>query len=557
MNILNSIKKNNNKVKFIFITGGVVSSLGKGVASGSCALILKSLGAKIKCVKCDPYFNIDPGTMNPNQHGEVFVTFDGCETDLDLGHYERFTGVKTTKNSSITSGKIYSHLLEKERKGAFLGKTVQTIPHVTNEIKNAIYMNIDDDTDFIICEIGGTVGDIEAAPFLEAIRQIGYEFGHSNVCYIHMTLVPYLKAAGELKTKPTQHSVKELCSIGIQPSILLCRSEYNLSDENRLKIASFCNMKYESIIPALDSDNIYNIPLNLCEYGFDNVLFDCLGITKISDSYLDYWKDLIKTMQTSEEIVNIGLICKYVEVGDSYRSVFEALKHAGIQNKTKVLYKIIDSNNINIDNVSDILSEFDGIMILGGFGSSGIDGKIDSISFARKNNIPLFGICLGMQLVIIEAARNLLGLKDADSTEFNPLTKNPVVFKMSEWIDQNSSTQNRINEENFGGTMRIGAYECLLKKDSLAHKIYNFKDSIFERHRHRYEINNSYIKDLESVGLVFSGFSKDENLVEIVEIPSHPFFISVQFHPEFQSSILNGHPIFNSFISYIKNSLKN
>jgi CTP synthase len=549
MNLSNSFKKNS-KVKFVFVTGGVVSSLGKGVAAASCGLILEKMGFKISFVKCDPYLNIDPGTMNPNQHGEVFVTFDGCETDLDLGHYERFTEVRTTKNSSITSGRIYLSLLEKERIGVFLGQTVQTIPHLTNEIKNSIYANIAEDTDFVICEIGGTVGDIEASPFLEAIRQIGYEFGSQNVCYIHMTLVPYLKAAGELKTKPTQHSVRELRSIGIQPSILLCRSEYNLSDENRIKIASFCNMKFESVIPALDNSNIYEIPLKFCEYGFDRVLCEVFGIQKPQENYLDSWKNLIQIMKACENIVKIGLICKYVDVNDSYKSVFEALKHAGIKANSKVIYKIIDSNHITNENVNEILSGFDGLMVLGGFGNSGISGKIEAIKFARENKIPFFGICLGMQLVLIEAARNLLGLKDADSTEFNQETKNPIIVKMNEWIGLNKTKEERVNEGNLGGTMRIGAYECVLKPGSLAHKIYG-AERIFERHRHRYEVNNQYLQMFEDCGFVFSGVSAFENLMEIVEIPSHPFFIAVQFHPEFQSSILKGHPIFNEFVKFI------
>lgn len=551
-----SEKCNNYKVRFIFITGGVVSSLGKGIACASFGLILTSMGFKVKFVKCDPYLNIDPGTMNPNQHGEVFVTSDGCETDLDLGHYERFTGVKTTKNSSITSGKIYSTLLEKERKGIFLGQTVQTIPHVTNEIKSAIYANIEDDIDFILCEIGGTVGDIEASPFLEAIRQIAYEYGQENVLYAHMTLVPYLKAAGELKTKPTQHSVRELRSIGIQPSILLCRSEYPLSEENRMKIAGFCNMKYAAVIPALDNENIYEIPLKFCEYNLDKVLCDYFKIHQPNPTYLNNWQNLIKSMKSTENVIKIALIAKYVEVNDSYKSIFEALKHAGIQNQCKVTYQIIDAHNLNEKNTQEILQNFDAMIVLGGFGTSGIEGKIEAVKYARINKMPFFGICLGMQLVVIEAARNLLGLSRANSTEFDDKTPDPVVIRINEWLGNNNIKEIRNEHDNLGGTMRMGSYKCKIKHDSLAYQIYQ-EEFISERHRHRYEINNDYINKLEQVGLKFSGSSAQENLMEIVEIPDHPFFIAVQFHPEFQSSVLNGHPIFNHLVKFVKENHNN
>lgn len=537
----------NNKVKFIFITGGVVSSLGKGLATASYGLILKSMGFNIKFVKCDPYLNVDPGTMNPNQHGEVFVTIDGAETDLDLGHYERFTGMQMTKNSSITSGKVYTSILEQERRGVFLGKTVQTIPHVINEIKTAIYKNINEDTDFILCEIGGTVGDMEALPFLEAIRQIGHEYGHHRVLYTHMTLVPYLSAAKELKTKPTQHSVRELRSLGIQPDILLCRAEHPIPKESRAKIASFCNMHEHRVIEALDNSNVYEIPLDLCSYNLDVTLCQHFKITYPENDYLHEWKTMLDDMKHLMASVKIAIIGKYTSLEDSYKSLYEALKHAGIKNKCKVELVLVDAHNINEENVNDILSKFTGIIVPGGFGSGGIEGKIEAIKYARMNKIPFFGICLGMQLAVIEAARNLLNIKDATSTEFEKDTANPLILHMNEWIKSCGTKELRENNGNLGGTMRLGGYVCKLEHGSLAYQAYG-QDLITERHRHRYEVNNNYKAALEGEGVKFSGLSEIGDLIEIMELPEHPWFLAVQFHPELQSGVLTSHPLFDSFV---------
>ena len=556
--MINEAKNLNKHVKFIFVTGGVVSSLGKGIITATTALLLKEMGYKTKCVKCDPYLNTDPGTMNPSQHGEVFVTDDGAETDLDLGHYERFSGIRTNKNSTITSGKIYTDILSKERRGDFLGKTVQTIPHVTDAIKDYIYKNLDDDLDFLLCEIGGTVGDMEALPFLEAIRQIGYECGHARTLYMHMTLVPYLKAAGELKTKPTQHSVRELRSLGIVPGILLCRSEKHISLDLRSKIGLFCNMTTETVIPAEDSDNLYEIPLKMSGHGFDDVICNYFQLPHPLSSYLDNWRALIKKMHSPSSSVNIAIIAKYTDIIDSYKSLIEALKHAGIQNECSVLYKIIDSRDLEYDNVNlkEVLKEFHGIIVPGGFGNSGILGKIRAIQYARENNVPMFGICLGMQLIVIEAARNLLGLKCANSTEFDPGTKDPVVLKISEWFDKNNIKQDRKNCTDLGGTMRLGSYDCKIEDESsLAFRIYA-QHVVSERHRHRYEINNDYIDQLEKIGLRFTGVSTKEKLMEMVEIPGNGWFLGVQSHPELKSTIACGHPIFNNFVMYIKDNKK-
>ena len=548
---MSSIKNNINKnIKFIFITGGVTSSLGKGLLNASLGRMLISINKnfKIKFIKCDPYLNIDPGTMNPNQHGEVYVLNDGAETDLDFGHYERFTDLYMNKNSSITAGKIYSSILEKERKGLFLGKTVQTIPHVTNEIKSAIYKNIEEDTDFILCEIGGTVGDMEALPFLEAIRQIGYEY-KEQAMYIHMTFVPYLKSAKELKTKPTQHSTSTLRSIGIQPDVLICRAEHHIPIEHREKIANFCNLTSDHVIPLIDTENVYDIPLSLHKYHLDNIICDHFNLEKPSDDYLGRWDLMIKKMKDRKFKIKIGIIGKYADVDDSYKSLYEAIHHAGIQNDCYVDAHIVDSRGITNENVKESIEKFDGIIIAGGFGLSGIDGKIQAIKFARENNIPLFGICLGMQLALIEVAQNLLHLECANSTELDQDCKDPIIWKMEEWI-KNGEKELRANNENIGGTMRLGAYQCNLKNDSLAEKMYCEK-VISERHRHRYEFNNKYKSALESVGVVFSGISADNDLVEIMEIPSHPWFLAVQFHPEFQSSILHSHPLFSGFVKFL------
>ena len=540
----------NKKVKFIFITGGVTSSLGKGLLNASLGRMLISMNKdfKIKFIKCDPYLNIDPGTMNPNQHGEVYVLNDGAETDLDFGHYERFTDLHMNKNSSITAGKIYSSILDKERKGVFLGKTVQTIPHVTNEIKSAIYNNIDTDTDFILCEIGGTVGDMEALPFLEAIRQIGYEYKHQAM-YIHMTFVPYLKSAKELKTKPTQHSTSTLRSIGIQPNVLICRAEHTVGIEHREKIANFCNLTSNHVIPLIDTPNVYDIPLSLQKYHLDHIICDYFNIEKPNHTYLTIWESMIKKMQNRQFKINIGIIGKYTDLDDSYKSLFEAVNHAGIKNNSNIKIDLVDSRNITSNNVADIIDKFDGVIIAGGFGLSGIEGKIEVIKFARENKVPFLGICLGMQLSIIEIAKNILKLEDPNSTEMNKNCKNPIIYKMEEWI-KDGSKELRSENENIGGTMRLGAYKCNLKPGSLAEKIYG-SSVISERHRHRYEFNNKYREILESAGVVFSGISADNDLVEIIEIPTHPWFLAVQFHPEFQSSILNSHPLFSGFVEFL------
>lgn len=533
--------------KFIFITGGVTSSLGKGLANASLGRLLMSINSnlKIKFVKCDPYLNIDPGTMNPNQHGEVYVLNDGCETDLDFGHYARFTNLDMTKDASITAGKVYSSLLEKERKGTFLGKTVQIIPHLTNEIKEFIYKNIDEDTDFILCEIGGTVGDMEALPFLEAIRQIGHEF-HQNVMYIHMTLVPYLKAAGELKTKPTQHSTSTLRSIGIQPNVLLCRSEYNLPNELREKISNFCNLRQDRVISLVDVNNVYQIPLLMQEHGLDKIVCEYFGIQLPDKEYLNYWRHIIDKMDSASTVVKVAIVGKYGDLDDSYKSLFEALDHAGIKNSVKIEAELIDSRNLNEKNIQEVLKKFDGIVVPGGFGTSGIDGKLSAIKFARTNNIPFLGICYGMQLALIEFAQNVARIENANSSEIDPECKNPIIYLMSEWQKDNIIEQ-RTGFENLGGTMRLGEYSCRIVENSLAKKIYN-TDVIVERHRHRYEFNNKYRDLLEKSGIRFTGLSLDGNLVEIIEILDNNWFLGVQFHPEFKSSIINAHPIFDSLV---------
>lgn len=542
--------KNNKRVKFVFITGGVTSSLGKGLLNASIGRMLISMNEnfKIKFIKCDPYLNIDPGTMNPNQHGEVYVLNDGAETDLDFGHYERFTSLYMNKNCSITAGKIYSSILDKERKGLFNGKTVQTIPHVTNEIKSAIYNNIENDTDFILCEIGGTVGDMEALPFLEAIRQIGYEY-KENAMYIHMTFVPYLKSAKELKTKPTQHSTSTLRSIGIQPDVLICRAEHHIPIEHREKIANFCNLTSDHVIPLIDTNNVYDIPLSLHRYHLDNIICNHFNLNKPNPQYLDQWKLMIQKMKDRKFTINVGIIGKYADVDDSYKSLYEAINHAGIKNNCYINITLVDSKIITEENSREIITKFDGIIIAGGFGLTGIEGKIYAIKFARENNVPIFGICYGMQLALIEAAQNLLHLEDANSTELDAGCKNPIIWKMEEWI-RNGEKESRINIDDIGGTMRLGVYKCNLKDDTLAEKIYG-KSIIEERHRHRYEFNNKYKDALESVGIVFSGISADNDLVEIMEIPHHRWFLAVQFHPEFQSSVLNSHPLFSNFIKFL------
>ena len=529
--------------KYIFITGGVTSSLGKGLASASLASLLQSRGLKVHLKKLDPYLNIDPGTMSPYQHGEVFVTDDGAETDLDLGHYERFTGVPTRKNDNITSGKIFSNVLKKERRGDYLGATVQIIPHVTNEIKEFVLNNTKND-DVVLCEIGGTVGDIEGLPFLEAIRQLRNDLGKEKTLFIHLTLVPYLESSREFKTKPTQHSVKELLGLGIQPDILMCRCERTLPDDSKKKIALFCNVNNNCVIPAINVNNIYEVPRNLHKYGLDKEVCNFFKLkTKKPD--LKKWEVIEKRISNPEGEVTIGLVGKYNTLEDSYKSLVEALIHGSISNNVKLNIEWLDSEIFEKKIKIDTLNKINGILIPGGFGIRGTQGKINAANYARLNNVPYFGICLGMQIAVIEAARNLLGLKNADSTEFAK-TKDPVIGIMSEWIKKNKTIKRSVNGD-MGGTMRLGAYECLLKKKSKIFNIYK-KSKISERHRHRYEVNLNYLKKLEKCGLKFSGLSPDGSLPEILELENHPWFIGVQFHPELKSKPFDPHPLFVSFI---------
>ncbi|MBC50290.1 MAG: CTP synthetase [Pelagibacteraceae bacterium] len=529
--------------KYIFITGGVTSSLGKGLAAASLASLLQSRNLKVHLKKLDPYLNIDPGTMSPYQHGEVFVTDDGAETDLDLGHYERFTGVPTRKNDNITSGKIFSNVLMKERRGDYLGVTVQIIPHVTNEIKEFVLDNTKND-DVVLCEIGGTVGDIEGLPFLEAIRQLRNDLGKENTLFIHLTLVPYLESSREFKTKPTQHSVKEILGLGIQPDILLCRCEKSLPEDSRKKIALFCNVNDNCVIPAENVSNIYEVPRNLHKYNLDKLVCNFFNLkTKKPD--LKKWELIEKRISNPEGEVTIGLVGKYNMLEDSYKSLIEALIHGSISNNVKLNIEWLDSEIFEKKIKTDTLNRINGILIPGGFGKRGTQGKINAANYARLNNIPYFGICLGMQIAVIEAARNLLGLKNADSTEFAK-TKDPVIGMMTEWVKKNKTIKRSTNGE-MGGTMRLGAYECLLKKKSKIFDIYK-KSKISERHRHRYEVNLNYLKKLEKCGLKFSGLSPDGSLPEILELENHPWFIGVQFHPELKSKPFDPHPLFVSFI---------
>ena len=529
--------------KYIFITGGVTSALGKGLASASLAALLQSRNLKVHLKKLDPYLNIDPGTMSPYQHGEVFVTDDGAETDLDLGHYERFTGVPTRKNDNITSGQIFSNVLAKERKGDYLGSTVQIIPHVTNEIKEFIINNTKKD-DVVLCEIGGTVGDIEGLPFLEAIRQLRNDLGKENTLFIHLTLVPYLESSREFKTKPTQHSVKEVLGLGIQPDILLCRCERPLPEDSRKKIALFCNVDDNSVIPAQNVNNIYEVPRNLHKYNLDTQVCKFFNLkTKKPD--LKKWELIEKRISNPEGEVTIGLVGKYNTLEDSYKSLVEALIHGSLSNNVKLNIEWLDSEIFTKNKKIETLNNINGILIPGGFGVRGTQGKINAANYARLNNVPYFGICLGMQIAVIEAARNLLGLKKADSTEFNK-TKDPVIGIMTEWMKNKKKIKTSLNGD-MGGSMRLGSYDCLLKKDTKIYQIYK-KNKISERHRHRYEVNFNYLKKLEKCGLIFSGLSPDGKLPEILELKNHPWFIGVQFHPELKSKPFDPHPLFKSFI---------
>ena len=536
-------------MKLIFVTGGVVSSLGKGIVTASLASLLRARGIKLKIRKLDPYLNVDPGTMSPYQHGEVYVTEDGYETDLDLGHYERFTDIKCSKNDSISSGKIYSTILSKERKGEYLGSTVQVIPHVTEEIKNSIKKSTNKD-DVIICEIGGTVGDIESLPFLEAIRQFKNE-RQLDTLLIHLTLLPYIETSGEIKTKPTQHSVKELLNAGIQPDIIVCRSNKKIKNEEIQKISLFCNVPTNAVIPSYDVGSIYQVPSLLSKSKLDDLVIKSLNIKSTKKKDLSNWTNFEVLESRAKEELNIFIIGKYVHLKDSYKSLYEAIYHAGVHNKANVKIKWIDSETINKKNVGELLGKASGILIPGGFGNRGISGKIEAIRHARENQIPFLGICLGMQLSIIEFTKNVLKMKNSGSSEFGKHTNN-VISLMTEWSKKNQKVK-RTKENDLGATMRLGSYPCYIKEKSLASKVYK-KKLIHERHRHRYEVNPKYRSFIEKKGLVFSGFSKDKKLLEIIENKNHKWFLGVQFHPELKSKPFKPHPI---FFSFIKNSLIN
>jgi len=535
------------KTKFIFVTGGVLSSLGKGLAAASIGALLESRGLKVTFLKLDPYINVDPGTMNPFQHGEVFVTDDGTETDLDLGHYERFVNVRLTADHNFTTGKIYNTVITKERRGDYLGGTVQVIPHITDEIKSCILRGAGD-MDIMIVEIGGTIGDIESLPFLEAIRQFQFDVGRENVLYIHLTYVPYISTAGEVKTKPTQHSVKELRSIGIQPDILLCRTARLLADDIKAKIALFCNVSKEAVITAIDVACIYELPLNFHEEGLDQKILELLNVWTGSPR-LEPWRRLIDRVHNPARAVKIAVVGKYTDLTESYKSLNEALFHGGVENNSKVDLLFIDSSTLVKDNYPQMLSEADGILVPGGFGSRGVEGKILAVQYARENLVPYFGICLGMQLAVVEFARHVADIPDAHSSEFDPDTPSPVIYLMREWFDEKTQTvQKRDDNSEKGGTMRLGAYPCkLVKKDSFAYAAYQM-GKISERHRHRYEFNNAFREKLEQCGLVITGLSPREDLVEIVELKNHPWFLGCQFHPEFKSRPMNPHPLFREFI---------
>ena len=523
--------------KYLFVTGGVTSSLGKGIISASLGKLLKSRGYSVTIQKLDPYINVDPGTMNPYEHGECFVTNDGAETDLDLGHYERFLDNETSQANNVTTGRIYQTVINKERKGDYLGKTVQIIPHITDEIKKRIKILGDTGNfDFVITEIGGTVGDIEALPYIESVRQLKWEL-EDNALFIHLTLVPFLSAAGELKTKPTQHSVKTLLESGIQPDILVCRTEHPLNSELKRKIARFCNVEKDAVIESMDASTIYEVPLLMQKEGLDKVLLRKLGLEDNTDVKLDQWCNFLEGLQNPKQNITIGLVGKYVELQDAYKSISEAIIHGGVKNNCKVKVNWIHSEDINDTNVGEKLSRLNGVLVAPGFGDRGMEGKISAIKYVRKNNIPFFGICLGMQSAVIEFTRNVLGFEGANSTEMNESTPYPVIDLMEE--------QKEISEK--GGTMRLGAYDCVISKGSKSYDCY--KDTnIIERHRHRYEFNNKYKSDLEESGLIATGINPKNNLVEIVEILTHPWFVGVQFHPEYKSTVANPHPLFVGFI---------
>jgi len=530
--------------RFIFITGGVVSSLGKGLASAALGAVLQARGFKVRLRKLDPYINVDPGTMSPYQHGEVYVTDDGAETDLDLGHYERFTGVASRQSDNVTTGRIYSDVIAKERRGDYLGATIQVIPHITDAIREFITSNLTDE-DFVLCEIGGTVGDIEGLPFLEAIRQVRNELGRERTMFVHLTLVPYIPSAGELKTKPTQHSVKELLNVGIQPDLLLCRADREIPESERRKIALFCNVREEAVIPALDASTIYGVPVSYHEEGLDEQVCKHFGLETPAPD-LSRWIEIQDRVMGPEGEVRIAIVGKYTGLMDAYKSLSEALDHGGIANNVKVNMDWIDSEIFESDDTVEQLNGVHGILVPGGFGERGAEGKVSAVRFARERSIPYFGICFGMQMAVIEAARNMAGIKDASSTEFGPCDK-PVVGLMTEWM-QGNELQSRADDGDLGGTMRLGAYDCTLADKSRVRAVYD-KEAISERHRHRYEVNTNYKDDLEEAGMRFSGMSPDGLLPEIVEIPDHPWFIGVQFHPELKSKPFEPHPLFTSFIN--------
>ncbi len=530
--------------KFVFVTGGVVSSLGKGIASASLAAILEARGIKVTLLKLDPYINVDPGTMSPYQHGEVFVTQDGAETDLDLGHYERFVRTTMGRNNNFTTGRIYENVIRKERRGDYLGATVQVIPHITDEIKRCIVQGADG-ADVAMVEIGGTVGDIESLPFLEAIRQMGVELGQENVAYLHLTLVPYIAAAGEIKTKPTQHSVKELRSIGIQPDVLLCRADRRLPDDERRKIALFTNVPVKAVISAVDVGNIYKIPMLLHEQGLDEIVVEKLRL-EAPAADLKEWRQVVDAMENPTAEVEIAIVGKYVHLTESYKSLSEALSHAGLHTRTRVKIRYVDSEMIEREGVA-ALQGVDGILVPGGFGERGIEGKIKAVSHARTRAIPYLGICLGMQVAVIEFARHVASLANAHSTEFDRRTPHPVIALITEWTRSDGAVESRSDASDLGGSMRLGGQECHLVVGTRARALYG-KDVIVERHRHRYEFNNGYRESLQRFGLILSGVSTDGNLVEMVELAGHPWFVGVQFHPEFTSTPRDGHPLFSGYI---------
>ena len=532
--------------RYVFVTGGVVSSLGKGIAAASLATVLEARGLKVTLLKLDPYINVDPGTMSPFQHGEVFVTEDGAETDLDLGHYERFTHITMKRTNNFTTGRVYNTVLRKERRGDYLGGTVQVIPHITDEIKRRVILGAGD-ADVAIVEIGGTVGDIEGLPFLEATRQLKAEMGPTRALLMHLTLVPYIATAGEIKTKPTQHSVKELRSIGLQPDILLCRCAVDIEESARKKISLFTNVEERAVIPLLDADSIYRIPGMLRDHDLDDFVVERFGLDCKPEADLSDWEEVIERefSETSGQ-VRVAMVGKYVDLPDAYKSLNEALKHAGLQTLTEVKVEYIDAEDIETKG-SSLLDGMDAILVPGGFGDRGVEGKITAVRYARENNIPFLGICLGMHVALVEYARNVVGLEGADSTEMNPATPHPIVALITEWMNVDGSTEQRDESSDKGGTMRLGAQPCHLEEDSMVRRVYG-ADTIVERHRHRYEINNNYLDQLRAAGMSIVGWSEDRSLVEMIELPEHPWFVACQFHPEFTSRPRHGHPLFTSYI---------